>query len=202
MIAYYNVPMPTPSQLCLAALFAFAIVGCEDPEKEKAKAAELQRKTDEQIAKIQGEAAEKVTAAEKKMAELQGQLAEAGAQVKAEADEEVAKAKGEADKLASEASSALRKARAAYKEEEQHALADVTKQIDDVRAKAKSAEPKVKTDADKALKDIATKKDAVKKDIDAFDTTSLEALKSAKAKTDQAIAQLKQAIRAAQAKLK
>ena len=35
--------MPTPSQLCLAALVALAVVGCEDPEKEKAKAAELQR---------------------------------------------------------------------------------------------------------------------------------------------------------------
>jgi hypothetical protein len=59
----------------------------------------------------------------------------------------------------------------------------------------------VKTQVDQALKDIGTKKDAVRKDIDALGSATLETLKSAKTKTDQALAQLKQAIHAARAKL-
>jgi hypothetical protein len=194
--AYYNGRMLTRHLAVLAVLVSIA-AGCED---EKAKA-DLQKKADERIAKIESQAAEKVATAEKKIAELEGQLAEAGAQAKAEADEEVTKAKGDVDKLASEAADALKKARAAYKDSERHELATLLKELDDVKAKAQSAQPKVKTQVDQALKDITPKKDAVKKDIEAFDTASLETLRAAKAKTDQALAQLKQAIHAAKAKL-
>src|SRR5437660_874988 len=186
---YYNLLMPTRSLLVLAAILSLSS-GCEDPEKEKA----LQRKTDERISKIQGEASEKVAAAEKKIAELQDQLVEAGAQAKAQADEEVSKVKNEADKLAAEATEALQKARTAYKESERHEFSTLLKELDELRAKAQSAQPKVKTQLDQALKDIATKKDAVRKDIDAFDKATLESLRAAKVKTDQALAQLKQAI--------
>jgi len=167
----------------LAAAALVSLVGaCEDPEKEKAKIAELQRKADERIAKIEGETAEKLAAAERKLGELQGQLVEAGVQAKAEADEELAKAKTEADKLTAEANAALKKARAAYKESERRELALLTKELDELKAKAQKAEPKVKAQVDQALKDIATKKEAVRKDIDALDSTTLETLRTAKAK--------------------
>ena len=51
------------------------------------------------------------------------------------------------------------------------------------------------------MKDIAAKKETVRKDIDAIDTSNLETLRAAKAKADQALAQLKQAIHAAKAKI-
>jgi hypothetical protein len=182
--------------LVLLGLLA-ATAACEDEKKT----AELQRKADERIAKIQGEAAEKVAAAEKKVAELQDQLVEAGAAVKAEAEEEVSKAKSEADKLAAEAASALKKARAAYKENERRELAALQKEIDEARAKAQSAPPKVKAQFDQAMKDIAAKKEVVRKDIDAIDTSNLETLRTAKAKADVALAQLKQAIHSAKSKI-
>ena len=188
--------MPTRSLLVLAALLSIAN-GCEDPEKEKA----LQRKAEERISKIQGEAAEKVAAAEKKIAELQDQLVEAGAQAKAQADEEVSKVKTEADKLAADATDALRKARTAYKESERREFGTLMKDLDELRAKAQGAQPKVKTQLDQALKGIATKKDAARKDIDAFDTATLESLRAVKVKADQALAQLKQAIHSARAKV-
>ena len=188
--------MPTRRLLVLAVALSFAS-GCSDPEKEKA----LQRKADDRISKIQSEAAEKVAAAEMKVAELEDQLVEAGAQAKAQAEEEVSKVKTEADKLAAEANDALRKARTAYKESERREFGTLLKELDELRAKAQSAQPKVKTQVNLALKDIATKKDAVRKDIDALDTATLESLRAAKAKTDQALAQLKQAIHSARAKI-
>jgi hypothetical protein len=188
--------LPMVIRLLLALTLLLTLVGCENTQ-----AKELQRKTDERIAKIEAESQEKVAAAEKKIVELQGQLVEAGAQAKAEADEEVSKVKSEADKLASDATNALRKARAAYKENERHELAAALKELDEVKAKAQTAQAKVKTQVDQALKDIGPKKEAVKKDIDAIDTATLETLKAAKAKADQALAQLKQAIHAARAKL-
>ena len=177
--------LPMVTRLLLALTLLLTLVGCENTQ-----AKELQRKTDERIAKIEAESQEKVAAAEKKIVELQGQLVEAGAQAKAEADEEVSKVKSEADKLASDATNALRKARAAYKENERHELAAALKELDEVKAKAQTAQAKVKTQVDQALKDI-----------DAIDTATLETLKAAKAKADQALAQLKQAIHAARAKL-
>jgi hypothetical protein len=184
-----------PVLVLLAVVLATS--ACEDEKK----AAELQRKTDERIAKIQGEAAEKVATAEKKVEELQNQLVEAGAQAKAEAEEEVSKAKSEADKLAAEAASALKKARAAYKDNERRELATLNKELDEARAKAASAPPKVKAQFDQSMKDINAKKETVKKDIEAIDTSSIETLRTAKAKADVALAQLKQAIHAAKAKI-
>jgi len=192
--------MHTRHLLTLAVALSL-VLGCEDAEKEKAKAADLQRKADERISKIEAQTAEKVASAEKRVAELQDQLIEAGAQAKAEADEEVSKLKTEADKLAADAAAAIKKARAAYKETERNELTSLSKDLDDVRAKAQSAPPKVKTQVDQALKDATAKKDAARKAIDGFDDATLETMKTAKAKADQALAQLKQAIHSARAKL-
>jgi hypothetical protein len=189
---------------CLAALGVVIALAsaCDDAEKEKARMAEIQRKADESVSKIQSAAAEKIVAAQRKIDELETLLVEAGAQAKAEAQDDVSKAKSEEDKLAAEATEALKKARAAYKDSERHELATLLKELDEVRANAESAPPKVKTQLDQALRDIAPKKEAVKKDIDAFDAATSETLKAAKAKADQALTSLKQAILAAQAKLK
>jgi len=189
---------------CMAALgLGLSLASaCEGPGKDKARAAEIQRKAEENIAKIQSEATEKIAAAQSKIDELQTLLVEAGAQAKAQAEDEVSKAKNEEEKLAAAATEALKKARAAYKESERRELASLLKDLDDLRAKAQSAPPKLKTQIDQALKDIAPKKEAVKKDIDAFDAATLETLKAAKVKADQALSSLKQAILSAHAKLK
>jgi len=113
----------------------------------------------------------------------------------------VAKAKSDADKLAAEAAEALSKARKAYKTMGHSQLVTILKELDEIHAKEASAQPKVKAQVDQALKAIATKKEAVKKDLDAFDNATLETLRTVKAKADQGLAELKQLIHAARAKL-
>jgi hypothetical protein len=179
------------------ALVSSALLGCDD----KAKLAEIQKKADDRIAQIQREAQEKVAAAEKRIEQMQSDVADAGAAVKAEADEEVSKAKSEADKLATAAAEALTKARNAYKDSARKQLAATLKDLEEVHAKEASAQPKVKAQVDQALKTVATKRDAVKKDIDAFDRATLENLRAVKAKADQGLAELKQLVHAARAKL-
>ena len=147
-------------------------------------------------------AADKIALAQKKIDELENMLVDAGAQAKTQTELEVSKAKSEEEKLAAAAADALKKARAAYQDSERRELAALSKDLDEIRAKAQSAPPKVKTEVDRALKDVAPKKDAVKKDIDAFDAATLETLKTAKAKTDRALTSLKQAIASARGKLK
>src|SRR5207244_10959442 len=133
--------------------------------------------------------------AQRKLDELQRKLADAGAQAKAEAQEEVSKAKAEADKLANDAAQALSKAKAAYKEEERHDLAALAKDMDELRVKAAKAPPKVKAQVDKSVKDLGAKRDAAQKEIQGIDKATLETLRQAKAKVDQRLAELKQAIR-------
>jgi hypothetical protein len=182
------------------ALVTSVLWGC-DSDKEKAKIAEIQKQADDRIGQIQREAQEKVAAAEKRLEQLQGDMADAGAAVKAEADEEVAKAKSDADKLAAEAAAAMAKARNAYKDSERKQFAALLKELEEVHAKEASAQPKIKAQVDQSLKAIATKRDAVKKEIDAFDGATLETLRTVKAKADQGLAELKQLIHAARAKL-
>jgi colicin import membrane protein len=187
------------AKILLAAMLLPFTLSC-DSDKDKAKIAEIQKQADDKVAQIQKEAQDKVAAVEKQMAQLQSDLADAGAAVKAEADEEVAKAKADADKLAAEAADALAKARNAYKDTEKKQLAPVFKELEEIHAKEPSA-PKLKPQIDQALKTIATKKDAVKKEIDAFDSATLETLKTVKAKADQGVAELKALVHTTRAKL-
>jgi di/tripeptidase len=180
------------------ALVSSVALGCED---DKAKIAEIQKKADDRIGQIQREAQERVAAAEKRIEQMQGDVADAGAAVKAEADEEVAKAKTEADKLALAAAEALSKARNAYKDSARRQLTAILKDLDEVHSKEASAQPKLKAQVDQSLKAIATKRDAVKKEIDAFDGATLDTLRSVKAKADQGLAELKGLIHATRAKL-
>src|SRR5262249_27599067 len=143
----------------------------------------------------------KIAAAEAKLQDLQNAMADAGAQAKAEAEEELAKAKSELDKLAAEAALALDKARAAYKDAERQKLTALVKDVDELKPKAAKAAAKVKPQVDQALKDIAGKEDAVRKQITEFDTASVESLKTTKAKTEQKLAELSQAVRSLRTKL-
>ena len=188
------------TKLLWAAAFVSLLVSC-DSDKEKAKIAEIQKQADDRIAQIQREAQEKVSSAEKRLEQMQNDLADAGAAVKAEADEEVSKAKSDADKLAAEAAAALAKARAAYKDSARKQFAATLKELEEIHAKEASAQPKVKAQVDQALKAVATKRDAVAKEISAFDGATLETLRSVKGKADQGLAELKQLIHAARAKL-
>ena len=189
--------------LLVAGIFtvSLSLAACDSAEKEKAKLAEIQRHADDKIAQVERDAKERITAAENKVNELQGALADAGAQAKAEAQEEISKVKEEADKLANEATAALAKARAAYKESARQTFTTILKEGEDLHAKAAKAPPKIKPQIDQGLKDIAAKKEAVTKDITALDSATLETLKAAKAKVDQHLAALKQAIHALHQKL-
>jgi DNA repair exonuclease SbcCD ATPase subunit len=188
------------TKLLWAALLVSLVVSC-DSDKEKAKIAEIQKQADDRIAQAQKEAQEKVAAAEKRLEQLQTDMADAGAAVKAEADEKVAEAKSEADKLAAQAADALAKARTAYKDSAHKQLTPVFKELDEIHAKEGAAQPKIKAQVDAALKTISTKRDAVKKEIDAFDGATLETLKTVKAKADQGIAELKALVHGTRTKL-
>jgi hypothetical protein len=190
----------------VSVAFAALLAACgPSAAEQKAKFDDIQKKADEKIAQIEKQAKDQLADAQKKIDDLTKQMTETGdkakAEAKAEAEEEVSKAHAEADKLAAEASKALARARAAYKEEERNDLADLSKQVDALRVKAAKAPAKTKAVTDKALKDVVAKRDAVAKEIPELDKATLETLRTAKAKVDQKMALLKQAVKALQAKL-
>jgi hypothetical protein len=198
------------SRPCLAALaqlaVAVALSACgTSAAEQKSKFDAIQKKADERIAQIEKQGKDQLAEAQKKIDELTKDMSEAGdkakAEAKAEAEEEVSKAHAEADKLAAEAAKALAKARAAYKEDERHQFAELSKDVDALRIKAAKAPAKTKAQIDKAVKDLVAKRDAAAKEIPEIDKATLETLRAAKAKVDQKMALLKQAVHALQAKL-
>ncbi len=178
------------------------LAACNGGEKERAKLAEVQRQADEQVARVEADAKEKLAAMEKKVELLQADVADAGAQARAAAEEEVASARGDADKFASQAAAALGKARAAYKESEKNQLAALGKEADELKAKAaKATSPKTKPQVDVALKNVTSKRDVARKEIEGFDAATLDTIKSVKLKVDKALADLKHAVQSLRAKI-
>jgi chromosome segregation ATPase len=191
-----------PRALLPCALLALSLLpACDGAEKERAKAAAMQKDAEARIAKIEADAKAKLDDAQKKIDELEKQIAETGDKAKAEVDEEVGKAKADAERFEKEAAEALGKARAAYKESANFRLADAAKDLAEGRAKAQKAPAKVKADFDRAYKDIVAKETALQKDIAAFDKATLDTLKQTKAKVDQELFVIKQLVKAARAKL-
>ncbi len=173
--------------------------------EQKAKLDDLQKKADDHFATMEKQYKDQVATAQKAAEECQQKLNDATTQAKAEAqkeaEEEVSKAHAEADKLAAEAQKALAKARTAYTESERHDYAALVKQVQELQTKAAKAPAKTKPTIDKAMKDVVAKRDAAAKEIPEISKASLETLRTAKAKVDQKMAVLKQAIAALRAKL-
>jgi chromosome segregation ATPase len=184
-----------------AAWVLLAVTGCDSGAKEQAKIADIQHQADQKITEAQSAASAKVAEAEKRIDELQKQLADAGTHVRAEMQEELDRAKAEADKLAAEAAAALARARSAYKESANRQFYEILKDTDELHLKAAKLPAKAKAPIDKSVKDIAAKKTDLKKDIDAFDTATLDTLRTTKAKVDQKLHELRQMVHAARARL-
>jgi hypothetical protein len=165
----------------------------------------MQKKADDHVAAMEKQYKDQLATSQKSVEECQQKLNDAATQAKADAqkevEEEVSKAHAEADKLAAEAAKALHRARAAYTESERHDFASLSKEVEELRSKATKAPTKTKPQIDKAMKDLVTKRDAAAKEIPEIDKASLETLRVAKAKVDQKLAVLKQAIHALRAKL-
>jgi colicin import membrane protein len=173
--------------------------------EQKAKLDEVQKKADDHYATMEKQYKDQVATAQKSAEECQQKLNDASTQAKAEAqkeaEDEVNKAHAEADKLAAEAAKALAKARTAYTESERRDYAALVKQVQELQTKAAKAPAKTKPQIDKAMKDLVTKRDAAAKEIPEINKATLETLRTAKAKVDQKMAVLKQAIAALRAKL-
>lgn len=185
---------------------AFASTGCgQSTAEQKAKLDEIQKKADEHFTAMEKQYKDQVATAQKSVEECQQKLNDSVTQAKAEAqkeaEEEVSKAHAEADKLAAEASKALAKARTAYAESERHDFADLSKDLAELRAKAAKAPAKTKPVVDKLVKDAVAKRDAAAKEIPELSKATLETLRVAKAKVDQKMAVLKQAVAVLRAKL-
>ena len=185
---------------------AFALTGCgQSTAEQKAKLDEIQKKADEHFTAMEKQYKDQVATAQKSVEECQQKLNDSVTQAKAEAqkeaEEEVSKAHAEADKLAAEASKALARARTAYAESERHDFADLSKDLAELRAKAAKAPAKTKPVVDKLVKDAVAKRDAAAKEIPELSKATLETLRVAKAKVDQKMAVLKQAIAVLRAKL-
>jgi uncharacterized protein YicC (UPF0701 family) len=186
-------------RLAVRALLAMlALAGCGD---DKAKIGEIQKKADERIAQIEQTARDKVAELQKKMESAQADLADAAAQVKAEANDAINKAQASADEATKAASDALDRARKAYKEEGRIQLATLKQEATDVNAKVGKASATVKTAVQKSMQKVTDEEKAVQKDIDAFDTATLNTFKTAKAQLDKDVASLKATIKAAKARL-
>jgi uncharacterized protein YicC (UPF0701 family) len=186
-------------RIVVRALFAmFALAACGD---DKAKIADIQKKADERIAQAEQSARDKIAALEKQMESTKSDLADAAAQVKAEANDAINKAQASADEATKTASDALDRARKAYKEEGRIQLANLKQDASDVNAKVGKASATVKTAVQKSMTKVTDEEKAVQKDIDAFDTATLNTFKTAKAQLDKDVAALKATIKAARAKL-
>jgi DNA repair exonuclease SbcCD ATPase subunit len=185
-----------------AVLLSSLAVACGPSEAEqKAKLDEVQTKANEQIASAQKDVAAKLALADKQIADLKSALADAGAEARAEAQTEIAKVKADVDKLVADASLALAKARSAYKESASKQLQALNTEANELSTKSKKAPAKSKASIDKSLKDITTKRQNLQKDIAGIDKATVEQLKTAKAKVDSDLAQLKAAIAILKAKL-
>jgi hypothetical protein len=194
------------ARFALGLAVAFALTGCgQSAAEQKAKLDEIQKKADEHFTAMEKQYKDQVATAQKSVEECQQKLNDSVTQAKAdaqkEAEEEVSKAHAEADKLAAEASKALAKARAAYAESERHDFADLSKDLAELRAKAAKAPAKTKPVVDKLVKDAVAKRDAAAKEIPELSKATLETLRVAKAKVDQKMAALKQAVAVLRAKL-
>jgi hypothetical protein len=194
------------ARFAAALALALATQACgPSAAEQKAKLDEIQKKADEHTAVMEKQYKDQVATAQKSAEECQQKLNDATTQAKAdaqkEAEEEVSKAHAEADKLAAEAAKALAKARVAYTESERHDYVALAKEVEELRTKAAKAPAKTKPQIDKAMKDVVAKRDAAAKEIPEIQKASLETLRVAKAKVDQKMAVLKQAIHALRAKL-
>jgi hypothetical protein len=192
--------------LAAALVFTCLASGCgSSAAEQKAKFDDIQKKADDHVAAMEKQYKDQLATSQKSIDECQQKVTDAAAQAKADAEKEVegevSKAHAEADKLAAEATKALAGARSAYKESERHDFASLSKEVEELRAKATKAPAKTKPQIDKAMKDVVTKRDAAAKEIPEIDKATLETLRTAKAKVDQKLAVLKQAIHALRAKL-
>jgi chromosome segregation ATPase len=176
----------------LAALFLLA---CGSAEAEK-KLAETEKKAEEQIAKAEKAAKAKVAEIQRQLDDVTGQLAAAKAKV-----EEGEKAKESLEEQAKLAEVALKNARQAFKDKARLQLADLNKELGEAGAKAGKLPAKSKAAFTKAVQDVKKQQAVVAKDIAAFDTATVETLKTVNAKVQNSLAVLKNKIRAARAKV-
>ena len=192
--------------IALACGFSMFAAGCgPSATEQKAKFDDIQKKADDHVAAMEKQYKDQLATAQKSIDECQQKVTDATTQAeakaKAEVEEEVTKAHAEADKLAADAAKALARAKAAYKEEERKDFAGLSKEVDELRVKATKAPAKTKAAIDKSVKDLVTKRDAAAKEIPDIDKATLETLRTAKAKVDQKLAILKQAVAGLRAKL-
>lgn len=174
------------------------LAACSDDKKLQ----EIQKQADLRVANAQKEAANKLAIAQKQLEDLKVELQKQAEKAKADADESVRKAQEGADQGAKLAEEALAKARQAFKAEARARLTDINEDMKDVNAKAGKASAKAKAAAQKSLQEISKKETEIQKDIADFDSATLDTFRTVKAKVDQDLAKLKQAIAAARATLK
>lgn len=167
----------------------------------EAKLRDAQRQADERVAKAEREARIKLEDAQKQLQALKAELADAAAKAKAEAESAIQEAKANSDEQAKAAADALAKARAAYKAEARAKLAALQKDSREIVVQAGKAPEKARSTVKKIIQGLAEKQQAIEKDIQAFDSATLETLNKLKAKSDQDIAKLKSALKAARAKV-
>jgi hypothetical protein len=184
-----------------ALVFVMFTAACDNGEKTKAKIAEIQKQADEKIAQAERSANEKLAALQQQMEATKAELVDAAAQVKAEANDAINKAQANADEAAKAAAAALARARQAYKEEGRQQLNALNKEATDINAKIAKATATVKTTAQKSMLKVAEEQKAIQKDIEAFDTATLNTFKAAKAQMDKDVASLKATLKNARAKL-
>jgi hypothetical protein len=173
------------------------LVACGNEEEIKKKVAAVQQQADEQASKAK-------QAAQQKLDELQKQLDQAKTEAtdtKTKLDECTAKAQASADEQAKSADAALTVARGAFKSAAKLELADVNKAINELGPKSAKANAKQKAAFQAALKPVAAQQKALAADLAAFDTATLDTLKTVKAKFEHDLALLKNTKNIAKSKL-
>jgi hypothetical protein len=139
----------------VAAASLVGAVGCNDPQRDQAKADEQRREATDKTEQAKREAREEINAAQNKAAEAQRS-----------------------------ANDSLAQARAEYRAKTQRELDAVDAKIAELTARADTAELKTRATINESIRDLRVKRETLSADLRQIDTATADAWEQLKTKVD------------------
>lgn len=175
----------------------FGNAGCGNEEKQRAKLAEVEKAADAKVAQAELQARNKALDSQKELDAVKAELEQTKAKLA-----ETEKARADSEEQGKQAEAALGKAREAFKAEGRVKLADLNKDLTQV-SKALATLPAAKKLAvNKIFAKIPPQQKAIAKDIAAYDTATLDTLRSTKSTLEKDLALMRANVAMAKAKAK
>lgn len=174
--------------LCACLLVPAGVSACNRTNAdEQQRAAEAQRRADDEIAKSRAEA-------DRRAAEAQRAADERAAKAREQADETQARSQANANDTIRSASEATLKARGDLREWAQKKLDSIDQDVDRAKTKAQTALPRAKADFAAALSDVESKRKTVVDDLSQVESRSGAELDRMKERLEQEIEALRNSV--------